>query len=37
MKKEKKSGDLIGWILLVLAIIVFIMIAYAFVKNILGV
>jgi len=36
MKKEKKRRDVIGWILLILGIIVFAMIVFAFIKTIWG-
>jgi len=37
MKKEKKKQDLIGWILLILGIIVFIMILFLFIQKVMGV
>jgi hypothetical protein len=37
MKKERKTKDVIAWILLILGIIVFGMIVFAFIKTILGI
>lgn len=37
MKKEKGVKDIIAWILLILGIIVFGMIVFAFIKTVLGI